>query len=77
MEAAVVVVVVDVVVAKLEVRVAEKQKSRWQRSTISRSGSEWKHQLVAALGVQGLVFTSSRVRWQQLWKQLPDSGVGA
>ena len=34
MEAAVVVVAV---VAKLEVRVTEKQKSRWQRSTSSRS----------------------------------------
>ena len=49
MEAAVVVAVF----AKLEARVAEKQKSRWQRQ-------KWKLQLVAALGVQGLVFTSSR-----------------
>ena len=40
MEAAVVVVVVVVAeVAKLEVRVAEKQKSRWQRFTSSRGGS--------------------------------------
>ena len=53
MEAAVVVVDVDVVVAKVEVRVAGKQKSRWQRftSTSSRNGrsgsSNWGQHLVS------------------------------
>ena len=56
MEAAVVVVVVDVVVAKLEVRVADKKVE----VAAFHHQQKWKLQLVAAVGVQGLVFTSCR-----------------